>query len=160
LDRLESVGNTLGRGRYLAPALGVAWIGARIAGKRRAADVVARTAAAYVAGNIIVSALKPGLGRHRPDSIGDPFRFRPFSGEGEWHSLPSAHAIHAFTIAAAISSQSRRPWVPAVAYGAAGVVAWSRLYADQHWLSDVAAAGVMGTLAARGVVRWLRPHRH
>ena len=58
---------------------------------------------------------------------------------GEWHSFPSAHAVHVFGLAAAIDEEAGRAKVSALVYGAASVVAWSRVYHDAHWASDVVA---------------------
>jgi membrane-associated phospholipid phosphatase len=156
LDDVARAGNAMGRGVHLIPAMGAAYLGARVAHRRGLAGAVARTAAAYAAANVVASALKPAVGRHRPDSGGGPGRFRPFATSGEWHAFPSAHAIHAFAIAGAVSDEARNPWVTAAAFAAAGVVGWSRVYADEHWLSDVAAGGALGVLTARTVTRLLR----
>ena len=50
---------------------------------------------------------------------------------------------------------SKHSAVGAAAFAAAGVVAWSRVYDDQHWTSDVAASAIVGIAAAATTVRWL-----
>lgn len=162
LDAVARAGNAMGSGRYLiagmAAAYGVGWVA-----RREWSRDVLHVAAAYTAGNVIVSVLKPAVGRQRPYVTGHPDRLRPFTASGDWHSFPSAHAIHAFTLAAAVAEEAHRPWVSAVGYGAAAVVAWSRVYQDQHWTSDVVAGGVLGAVTAKATVRWLhgrgRPDR-
>ncbi len=156
LDDLAAAGNALGAGRYLVPALGASYLAGRLAHRPRLADVALHAAAAYTAGNVLASIGKPVLGRHRPDTTGSPSRFRPFTAKGAWHSLPSAHTLHAFTLAGALSEELRRPLVTAGIYGAAALVAWSRVYDDEHWASDVAASAVVG--AAIGHVMVLRLH--
>ena len=61
----------------------------------------------------------------------------------------------AFSLASAVAEEARTPWVSALAYGGAAAVAWSRVYEDKHWTSDVAAGALIGILAGRGTVRLL-----
>lgn len=164
LDDLARAGNALGVGRHLIPALGASYLAGRLAHQPRVAEATLHAAAAYVAGNVVASVGKPAFGRHRPDTTGSPWRFRPFARAGAWHSLPSAHTLHAFTLAGALAEEARRPWVTAGAYGAATLVAWSRVYEDEHWASDVAASAVIGAAIGHVTVRRLhvrpRPAKH
>jgi membrane-associated phospholipid phosphatase len=162
LDDLESAGNVLGSGRYLVPALAAGYLAGWLTHEPRVRDGALHAAAAYTLGNVVTSLGKPVLGRHRPDTTGSPWRFRPFAKTGAWHSLPSAHTLHAFTLAGAVSEEARRPWVTAVAYGAATIVAWSRVYRDEHWASDVALSSVVGAAIGHATVRVMhaRADRH
>ena len=155
LDDLEGAGNVLGSGRYLIPAIGASYVLGRLTHHPHLAQGTLHTAVAYALGNVVTSVGKPVLGRHRPDTTGSAWRFRPFATGGEWHSMPSAHTVHAFTLAAAISEEARRPWVTTVAYGAATLVAWSRVYRDEHWASDVAVSSVLGAAIGHATVRVL-----
>jgi len=148
-------GNAAGTGRNIIVGLALTYIGARLTHHRATASDVLRISAGYAVSNAIVGVLKPLAGRHRPDSTNDAWRFRPLSGGGEWHSFSSSHAVHAFSLAAGLAVASRRPWVGALGYTGAGVVAWSRLYDDQHWASDVTASAVIGVSAAATVLDWL-----
>jgi membrane-associated phospholipid phosphatase len=155
LDDLGSVGNVLGTGRYLIPAIGASYVLGRLTHRPHLTQGTLHTALAYALGNVVTSVGKPVLGRHRPDTTGSAWRFHPLATGGEWHSLPSAHTVHAFTLAAAISEEARRPWVTTLAYGAATLVAWSRVYRDEHWASDVAISSVMGAAIGHVTVRAL-----
>jgi membrane-associated phospholipid phosphatase len=99
--------------------------------------------------------LKPVAGRHRPDSTNDAWRFNAFSAAGSSHSFPSSHAVHAFSLAAGVAIASKRPWLGALAYTGASAVAWSRVYDDQHWTSDVTASAVIGIASAATTLDWL-----
>lgn len=61
-------------------------------------------------------------------------------------SFPSDHAAGAFAIAVALLIFWRRIGWLAVAYAA--VLAFSRVYAGEHYVSDVLAGALVGTLAA------------
>jgi len=85
---LADAGNTVGTGRNLIAGLAVSYIGARLTHHRATADAVLRVSAGYAVSNAIVGVLKPVVGRHRPDSTNDAWRFRAFSGAGASHSFP------------------------------------------------------------------------
>ncbi len=152
---LADAGDFAGTGRNIIAGLAVTYVVARITHHRRTADAVLRVSAGYAVSNVIVGVLKPVVGRHRPDSTNDAWRFKPFSTGGEWHSFPSSHAVHAFSIAAGAAIATRRPWVAALGYSAATVVAWSRVYDDEHWTSDVTTSAVIGMSAVATTMDWL-----
>ena len=152
---LADAGNAAGTGRNIIAGLAVTYVAARLTHHRPLADKVLRVAAGYAVSNAIVGVIKPLAGRHRPDSTNDAWRFRPFSARGEWHSLPSSHAVHAFSLASGIAIASDRSWLRATAYTGASLVAWSRLYDDQHWASDVTTSAVIGIATAETTMAWL-----
>jgi membrane-associated phospholipid phosphatase len=155
LSSIADAGNQLGTGRNIISGLAITYVGARLLHRRAVADGVLRVAAGYAVSNAIVGVLKPVVGRHRPDSTNDAWRFHPFSAAGSSHSFPSSHAVHAFSLAAGAAIASKRPWVGALAYTEATMVAWSRVYDDQHWTSDVAASAVIGIATAATTLNWL-----
>lgn len=139
------------------PVLGGAWLVSRLAGGGRASRAVLRIAAGYFAADFLTTALKTGLGRHRPDTLGGgAWRFRPLSGQAEWHALPSGHAAHAFALAAAVSDEVGSRTVAVAAYGVAALVGWQRVVSRSHWPSDVVAGALVGVVVARTTGRWLR----
>ncbi len=98
--------------------------------------------------------VKVGFGRHRPDADEDAWSFRPLSFSDPRHSLSSAHTANAFALAGVLSSRSRKTWTPWLYYGLAGLVGASRVYDDEHWLSDVMVGALIGELSARIAVRF------
>jgi membrane-associated phospholipid phosphatase len=149
------VGNAAGSGRNIIAGLALTYVAARLTHHRATASDVLRISAGYAVSNAIVGVLKPVVGRHRPDSTNDAWRFHPFSGGGQWHSFTSSHAVHAFSLAAGLAVATKRPWVAALGYSGASIVAWSRLYDDQHWSSDVTTSAVIGVSTATTVMDWL-----
>jgi membrane-associated phospholipid phosphatase len=145
----------VGRAHYLLPALAASVVLPRLAGDRSLSDAALRVAAGYVVADGLESALKPLVGRHRPDSTGDAWRFRPLGRGGAWGSFPSAHVTHAFAIATGISAEARRPWVSALCYATAATVGAQRVYLRAHWASDVVGGAVLSVAASRTTVGWL-----
>jgi membrane-associated phospholipid phosphatase len=99
---------------------------------------------AWAAADLVTFALKPSIGRVRPDGSSAT-------------SFPSAHAKTAAQVAVglalmAAASGRRRTfaWVLAVVWVVAMGV--SRTVLDEHWLSDVVAGSALGAACALGAV--------
>ncbi len=157
LDRLANTVQPLGRAAVDEPLLAGALVASWAVGGTRPAKAVLRIAAGWAVSDLLMSALKPAVGRHRPDSAGgDPWRFRPFSSADAWHAMPSSHAIHAFALAAGIADEVHVPAIQAAAWATAALVGWQRIAFRGHWPSDVVAGAVLGIAAAGTTDRWLR----
>jgi membrane-associated phospholipid phosphatase len=103
-----------------------------------------RLALAALAGtNLLVEGLKRAVGRTRPD------------GEHKHSnsSFPSSHAANAFALAWVLGARWRRglPLYLALAL----LVAFSRMYLNRHFLSDVVAGAFIGLMCAWAAARWL-----
>jgi membrane-associated phospholipid phosphatase len=98
---------------------------------------------ALAATNLVVEGLKRTVGRTRPDGE----RRRSNS------SFPSSHAANAFALAWVLGARWRRG-IP-VFFGLALLVAFSRMYLNRHFLSDVVAGALIGMLCAWAAARWL-----
>jgi membrane-associated phospholipid phosphatase len=92
------------------------------------------------------TAMKIVLGRTRPFlDQGGAFAFHGFSLNNIWNSLPSGHVTVASALSESLASDIDNTWVTAVLYSFIAWTAYSRIYADAHWLSDTFLAGVVGT---------------
>jgi membrane-associated phospholipid phosphatase len=158
LDHFAKTVNPLGAAQRLVPAMALTYITALLTGRESLANGTLNTAAAYVASDLVESALKPVVGRERPHVEGDSHRFRPFSAKGDWHSFPSAHVAHITSIAQAVSMQTKSGPVTALCSGLVALVAWDRVYEDQHWTSDVTATIALSSVVSGATVRWLESH--
>jgi membrane-associated phospholipid phosphatase len=101
-------------------------------------------------GVIIVPISKRVIGRARPNQGEGADSFHPFNTHYE--SFPSGHATQAFAVASVISAHSDNLWVNISAYTLASFVGYARIYHDAHWLSDVSAGALIGTVVGHGVV--------
>ena len=158
LDRLAKSANTLGTARRLVPLMAGTYVVALLTRHESLADGVLNTAAAYVASDLVESGLKPLIGRERPHVEGNSHRFHPLTANGDWHSFPSAHVAHITAIAEAISMQTHSTPVTALAGSVVALVAWDRIYEDQHWTSDVTATIALTSAISNATVRWLESH--
>jgi hypothetical protein len=85
-------------------------------------------------------------------------RDRPIQGDGTGKffqsggaSFPSEHTSVAFAIAGVIAHEYPGPLTQILAYGAAGLIGFSRVRARQHFPSDVFVGGIMGDLIAQNI---------
>jgi undecaprenyl-diphosphatase len=98
------------------------------------------TLVALLPANLVVEGLKRAVNRTRPD--GEHKRSNA--------SFPSSHAANAAAIAWIFSRRWRR-LAPAF-WAAALLIAWSRVYLNRHYVSDVLAGLAIGMACA-----WLAP---
>ncbi|MDQ6737372.1 MAG: phosphatase PAP2 family protein, partial [Gemmatimonadota bacterium] len=136
----------------------------------RAAEVGLRTLESIGAAGVVGVLIKGVVGRARPyvvaDSNSHDLHFgRGFHDDG-YTSFPSGHTLVAFAAASAAGEEIGYLWphsssliTPALFTGAT-LAALSRVYNDKHWASDVIAGAGVGTVIARGVVRYGRMHPH
>jgi hypothetical protein len=158
LDRLARTVNPLGTTQRLVPAMAITYVGALLTHRESLASGILNTAAGYIASDLVESALKPVVGRERPHVEGNSHRFRPFTSSGDWHSFPSAHVAHIASIAEAISEQTHSTALSALCGTLVALVAWDRVYEDQHWTSDVTGTMVISSAVSGSAVRWLESH--
>lgn len=158
LDHFAKLVNPLGTTQRLVPAMAVTYVTALLTGHESLANGTLNAAAGYVASDLVESALKPMVGRERPHVEGNSHRFKPFTANGDWHSFPSAHVAHIMSIAQAISMQTQSGPVTAVCSSLVALVAWDRVYEDQHWASDVTATIALSSIVSGATVRWFESH--
>jgi membrane-associated phospholipid phosphatase len=105
------------------------------------------TSAITTAGKVVIGRARPytGFGNHE---------FRVFSGQAGFMSFPSGHTTVAFAISAVLAARIKNPWASVGLYGVATAAAVSRMYTQDHWLSDVVFTASYTTAVAHSVVKW------
>ncbi|MCK1360299.1 phosphatase PAP2 family protein [Bradyrhizobium sp. 199] len=158
-----------GKDEYLLSVFGgalvvLAFVAASLRGPRRTLLLGLGTRLQFVFLSIAVSAfvaeiLKYIIGRGRPFVGGkaNPFNFVPFEGTGAYASLPSGHAVAAFSLAFAVSALWPRLRVFMFTY--AIVILLTRLVLVAHHPSDVVAGALVGTVGAMAVRYWFAARR-
>lgn len=139
LERPMSSVTTIFKPVYVVGALVVL---ALVEGNAGAGTV--RVALIAMAGtNLIVEGLKRITFRVRPD--GEHKRSNA--------SFPSGHSATAFALAWVLAKRFRRLGPAFLAIAA--VIAFSRMYLNRHYLSDVTVGAAIGLLCAWATLRWL-----
>jgi undecaprenyl-diphosphatase len=134
-------------------ALEAAWRVRRPGPERR--RVVRDLAIAGISSSVINAAVKAAVGRARPDRSALDLRAAHVPvREPTSSSFPSGHTLAAFCTATVMADQ-RHPAASAIRFGAAGLVALSRLHLRAHHASDVVGGLAIG-VAVGGVGRLLR----
>jgi undecaprenyl-diphosphatase len=121
-------------------------------GRRAAAHGLASTAVTSALVNLV---LKPVGRRRRPDRVTHDVPLARHVRMPRSTSFPSGHAASAFAFATGVATASPEAGIPL--YGAASVVAYSRVHTGVHYPLDVIVGAVTGVamapLAARAVER-------
>jgi membrane-associated phospholipid phosphatase len=115
---------------------------------RRAA--VEGAASGVVAAGVIVSAIKVVVGRARPRENQGVYSIHPF---GSGRSFPSGHTAGAFSVGSVMAEESGKIWLQVPIYALASGVGVARMYHDAHFVSDVTAGALIGTLVGRMIVK-------
>lgn len=157
-DVSKYVGEPFGRSTIVLPAVGLLYIGSRVAGddKLAVASLDGLQATLIAGGATFV--LKHLLHRRAPDTddnTADPNVWMgPWPLRSDFTSFPSAHTSIAFGIASVFSEHYREhKWVGRVLYTLAGITALSRVYDNAHWFSDVFAGAAIGIYVGKTITR-------
>jgi membrane-associated phospholipid phosphatase len=117
---------------------------------------------------VVLESMKLLIGRSRPNEGVGAFSFHPFTslkdstGVAARGAMPSGHALAAFAVVTSLADDIHSTPVHLLLYTAAGGTAFSRVYENRHWVSDVAMGTVLGVTIGKVVSgRWrifnLRP---
>ena len=106
------------------------------------------TSAALAGG--VTAILKVTFGRERPiEASAEPLDFEPFSLSSDDAAMPSGHTATAFGLMASLAEDVHPLWAKIGLYTLATGTAWSRVYNNQHWTSDVIAGAIVGITSAK-----------
>jgi undecaprenyl-diphosphatase len=102
--------------------------------------------------SLVATLLKRIIGRARPVewTAAAPISFKPINWDAyTFQSFPSGHSTTAFSLALTIAFLWPRSFWPML--GVAVLIAASRIITGQHYLTDITAGAVLGTLGAFAV---------
>lgn len=103
---------------------------------------------------LITMIIKFSFGRERPRQTSDPFSFHPFSFNGpEFLSFSSGHTVLAFSLSTVLAKNTENDFLEIAYYIPAFLTAFSRVYQNHHWTSDVIFGGFLGFTIAEFVTK-------
>jgi membrane-associated phospholipid phosphatase len=159
LDGLERVGYHYGK-PYAAVGISS---GVYLAGLLLKNDWAQETGLMLATGlttsTIVQTFFKNALGRARPSVGLGNYETIPFSSAPSFHSLPSGHTTVAFTVSLIMARQVKSIPVKILFYSLATCTAASRIYADAHWVSDLAFGGAIAWFCADAAIKRIQSNR-
>jgi membrane-associated phospholipid phosphatase len=163
--RFISTGAELLGGPGSLAIAGGLYVGGHIVASRDLATAGLRTGEAVVLAEVIVYSIKGLAGRARPRrDVSNPLDFRLGRGlsGGAYQSFPSGHTAAAFaaatTLSSAIGEQNpdARILAGTLLYTTASLTGISRIYTNEHWLTDTVLGGAIGVYSAHKVLAYHR----
>lgn len=110
---------------------------------------------AFVYSGAITGMLKVLIGRRRPYAGENQFFFKPLQfNDNNYKALPSGHTTVSFAVSTALAKSWDNTYWKVFWYGTASLVAGSRIYHNQHWLSDVFLGAMIGYTVGKYVVNF------
>jgi membrane-associated phospholipid phosphatase len=95
------------------------------------------------------------VGRARPYTERGHMTFKPVSLPlVDVASFPSGHTIVAFAFSGVLADRIKNTWASIGLYGLAAACGVSRMYTDEHWVSDVIFGAIISVSVSHSLVRW------
>ena len=108
-------------------------------------------AAAY--SGILVTLIKMTTGRSRPYMNDGNHKFKLFESDEGSLSFPSGHSAMAFAISSVLANRINNTYVSIGLYFLSSLTALSRVYDNQHWISDVFLGSAIGFFTGHYISR-------
>nr|MBA2628172.1 phosphatase PAP2 family protein [Gemmatimonadales bacterium] len=134
---------------YAGVSLGILGVGI-VTGNADVQRAGGRLVASVATSALVMTGLKMAIGRSRPNENVGAFKFHPFtslsdsSGVQTRGAMPSGHTTAAFAVATSIADDLHSDAARVLLYTLATGTAFSRVYDNRHWVSDVAMGAVLG----------------
>jgi membrane-associated phospholipid phosphatase len=151
-DDLFEIGRQYGREIYGLALSGGLYIGGLTFSDRELRTTGIVLFESIVFAGITTTIVKGLTGRSRPYLEEGQYTFRGFEFENDRNSFPSGHSTVAFSVSTALSARLKNSYATICLYSLATLTAVSRVYTDDHWLSDTFLGAVIGTVVGRAVV--------
>lgn len=152
-DGAADVGEAFGDGLYVVSGIAAGYAYGALAEDRRAVFAAKLALESYVLSGLAANGIKRLAHRHRPKEGDGPNSWDGASFESAPVSFPSGHTTTAFSWAAVLADvYADKPWVSPVAYTAASLAGFARIYEGEHWGSDVAVGALLGYFTSKALL--------
>lgn len=151
-------GTALGEPLNLFPALGAAYLYGHLADDTRVRRTSLLALESVTISGLATMGIKSLASRHRPKSGATPNTWDGPSLSTKNASFSSGHTSNAFAVATVVANEYQdNPYVAPTAYSLATLTALSRIYKNEHWLSDTFFGAAVGYFTSKAVLQLHQP---
>jgi membrane-associated phospholipid phosphatase len=159
LDGFERIGYHYGKPYSAVVITGGLYLTGLVFKNEWARETGLLLATSMTTSTIVQTFFKNALGRARPSLELGNYEADPFSPEAQFHSMPSGHTTVAFTTSLILARQVHSVPLKIFFYSLATCTAASRLYADAHWVSDLAFGGAIAWFCTDAAIKRLQTNK-
>jgi len=153
LTSFTDITNQLGNGYLVLPAEALLYCYGHIADDEKARRIALEMLESFAVVGVTVTGLKFLTHRHRPSASDSPDIWDGPSFSTHNIAFPSGHAAVAFSWATVLAEEfSDKPIVGIISYTIAAGTAFSRVYKNKHWVSDVFVGAVLSHIITKKIV--------
>jgi membrane-associated phospholipid phosphatase len=153
-DDILKVGEFYGEPLSVVLITGGIYIFGNIADNDWARETAVIMTAALLPGGIYQTTAKISAGRARPYLELGKYHFDPFRMEEDYYSFVSGHMLVATATSLVLANRINNAIAKGVFYSLGVLAGVSRLYSDDHWLSDVFLGGALAASVTHSAIKW------
>ena len=154
-DALAKIGEFYGEPLTIVLITGSIYLFGNIADNAWARETAIIMTAALLPGGIYQTTAKISAGRARPYLDLGNYYFDPFRMEEGYYSFVSGHTLVAMTTSFVLAARINNSIAKGFLYSLGVLSGLSRLYSDDHWLSDVVLGGALAAAVSQSAATWL-----
>lgn len=159
LDGVERVGYYYGKPYSAVAVTGAFYLSGMIFKNEWAKETGLILGTSIFSSSMLMGLLKDAAGRRRPAPGVDNMEFKPFLQSPTYHAFPSGHTSVALGISLALAKRVDNVPLKIFFYSLAGSTVVSRMYSDNHWVSDIAFGGVLAWFCADAAISRMQVNR-
>ena len=144
VDKIAYIDNYFGNYKYMVSVPILVYAGGFIGDNTNIQKTGLKLTQAVFYSGLISAIMKELAGRSRPYLNEGTHHFSPFAFDEDRRSFFSGHSSVTFAFSTVMANEVDNLAWKIFWYGAAGTVAGSRIYHDDHWLSDTVAGALVG----------------
>ncbi len=153
-DALAKIGEFYGEPLTVVLITGSIYIFGNIADDKWARETAVIMTAALLPGGIYQTTAKMSAGRARQYLELGNYHFEPFRMEEDYYSFVSGHMLVALGTSLVLAGRINNSIAKGFLYSFGILNGLSRLYTDNHWLSDVVLGGALAAAVTHGANSW------
>jgi membrane-associated phospholipid phosphatase len=158
-DDLAKIGEFYGEPLMVVLITGSIYVIGNIADNEWARETAVIMTAALLPGGIYQTTAKISTGRARPYLELGNYYFDPFRMEEDYYSFVSGHTLVAMTTSLVLASRINNAIAKGFFYSLGIFAGLSRLYSDNHWLSDIVLGGALAAAVTHSATSWHQTRR-